>query len=63
MTPGDAYAILVNRGVSEELASQVRLHLGQLDEAMYRPDAQVSPREAACAIAEALCKIEKEVVR
>ena len=63
LTPGDAYEILVSRGISEELASQVRLHLGQLDEAMYRPDAQVSPREAACAIAEALTKIDKEVVR
>jgi hypothetical protein len=63
MTPGDAYALLKARGIPEDVAIEVQSRLGQLDEAMYRPDADISTQEMACALAEAFTKIDQAVVK
>lgn len=61
MTPGDVFAMLRKRGIDEGVAEEVRTRLGQLDESMYRPDANVPLIETARALAEALTKIDVEV--
>ena len=61
MTPGDAYALLKARGIAEDVATEVQSRLGQLDEAMYRPDAYISTIEMAHALAEVFTKIDQEV--
>jgi hypothetical protein len=61
MTPGDVSAMLLNKGIDREVAEEVRARLGQLDEAMYRPDAHVPLGETARALADALTKIDVEV--
>lgn len=63
MTPGDAYALLISQGIAEDVATEVRSRLGQLDEAMYRPDAHISTHEMACALDAAFTKIDKAVVK
>ncbi len=61
MTPGDVSAMLLKRGIDEEVAEKVCTRLGQLDEAMYRPDAQVPMAETARALADVLTIIDVEV--
>jgi hypothetical protein len=61
MTADDVTAILLQRGIDEEVAEKVRTRLRQLDEAMYRPNAQLPIAETAHALAEALTKIDVEV--
>ena len=61
MTPGDVTAMLLKRGLDEKVAQEVGTRLGQLDEAMYRPDAHVPIVETARALAETLTKIDVEV--
>jgi hypothetical protein len=63
LTPGDAYEALLARGIPSDVAQEVRACLGQLDEAMYRPDARVSIVETAKALVDTLAKIDQEVVK
>lgn len=61
ITPGDAYILLDTHGIPEEVATEVRNRLGQLDEAMYRPDAQISTLEMARALVDAFTQIDQAV--
>jgi hypothetical protein len=63
LTPGDAYEKLLTKGIPSEVAENVRACLGQLDEAMYRPDAHVSITETAKVLVDTLAKIDQEVVK
>jgi hypothetical protein len=61
LTPGEAGTILLSRGVPDELAHEIQTHLAQLDEAMYRPDAELSMAESKKALTEILTRLDKEV--
>ena len=58
LTPGDAHALLLQHGVPAEHAEAARAHLARLDEAMYRPDAQLPLAELTQALCGTLTQID-----
>ncbi|MCL1920625.1 MAG: BatD family protein [Kiritimatiellaeota bacterium] len=58
LTPGDAHALLIRRGIPAEHADAMRAHLARLDEAMFRPDAQLPLQQLAQAASDTLAQID-----
>ncbi|MCL2104129.1 MAG: BatD family protein [Kiritimatiellaeota bacterium] len=58
LTPGDAYALLLRYDVPAEHAEAARTHLSRLDEAMYRPDAQLPLTELTQTLCGTLAQID-----
>ena len=58
LTPGDTYALLTQHAIPAEHAEAVRAHLARLDEAMYRPDAQLLLPELAQALCATLAQVD-----
>jgi hypothetical protein len=61
LTPSDAHALLVQHNVPAEHAEAARTHLAQLDEAMYRPDAQLPLAELTQSLCGTLTQVDEVI--